>query len=212
MLGSQRDDFHIARVRQSPAALIVLLSLTSLPVSWHTTMARSIQISTTWTVCSGPHLYLQGTHYPRYQVPSIAFNCLWSLLNHPWETFPSHLAGVASKTQSFFPLPNPPSMPTSQGCQGLGFHTMGHDIPALEQPGHQGLTKLVAEISHLSPGLSLALPPPAVVLPLHPSLCKLIWSWISPSGQDQLLQAAPVVQLSWSGHSACSSDFLLLLP
>lgn len=109
LLGRQKDDFHIAGLRQSPVcSSFIDINATE----WHTTVAHSIQISTTWIVSSGPHLDLQGTPV------------IWTLidyLQHNWLsqvpgtflcgipplvcTLPLGRSGL--QRLSFCPLPNP---------------------------------------------------------------------------------------------------------
>lgn len=60
-------------------------------------------------------LIVSGTRYLPWHP-----TCLWSLLDHPWETFPSHLAWVASRDSEFlFSSQTPCQCPHPRDPRGL---------------------------------------------------------------------------------------------
>lgn len=160
-----------------------------MPRSWWMTMVCSIQTSATWIVYNGPYLDLQETScYLNPYIPSpaqlilsgIFFHAL-HLLGHTTRSsmreYPSlildrsHLQKV--RVSVLFPNPHEDASFIWYFSQLIqGFHDWWLQSFHLAHP----------EIG--TEWLSLVLPPPHFIralLPLYPSLCKLIWSWISSS-------------------------------
>lgn len=155
----------VIRVGEPPLTLFALLLLTSEPMS-----LCSVQPSSTWTVCTGPHLHLQGTvgywnpyglpltqripsgpGYLLHGVPSSLGEDLSLMLDR------SHLQRL--RVSVLFPVPL--SMPTSQDRDPSYSASLPSGSTALAAVSQRwsswvtrGSTQLAAEIfsHHRSPG------------------------------------------------------------